>query len=94
MMMPVMRGPPKRAFLKGAAPKPRHDELKDPARPVRSMREIPMIPGRNSKHPDKVEAHAKRKRDRIHAGPNDRKARDMERHEGDAMKDVRQPVGQ
>ena|SRR6516225_9334340 len=81
VMMTMMPGPPERAFLHGAAAKPRQDKLKDPARLEGAVGEVAMIAGGDAEHPDQVRPGAKRQREWCHPHPDCGQAGDMHEEE-------------
>jgi len=61
VMMPVMSRPPQHALLRGSHRQKRDHELKHPARLVRAVREIAVIPRGNEKHSHRAKPQAYRK---------------------------------
>ena len=54
MMQAMMRRPPQDSLLRRTLRQKCHRELRNPAKLVASMPEIPVIAGRDSKHADRV----------------------------------------
>ena len=58
MMVPVFRGPPQNTLLGAALSEERKDELKEPARRIGPVREIPMISRPDPEHAQPVQRNA------------------------------------
>ena len=54
MVLPVMRRPPQDAFLRGTLRQKSHRELRGTSQPVAPVPKVTVVPGRDSKHPDRV----------------------------------------
>ncbi len=62
MVVAVVRGPPKGAFLSRSRPDKSEDELKNSASLVAAVREVAVIDPCDAEHTDYVKSHTDRKR--------------------------------
>jgi hypothetical protein len=85
VMQPVMPGPPERPLLQSAAAEPCQHKLERTTGPIRFVREVTMVAGRDAEHAREVKHREHDPIDQMHAGEEDTDTAGMQCKEWDRL---------
>src|SRR5689334_19358215 len=88
MVMAMMAGPPERAALGAGPAQDGEGQLACAGGLKRSMREVPVIPSRDSEHPDKIKRNGDGDGDPADADPDDTQAHRVNGNNGNTTEPV------